>query len=1098
MPAPNELHNRQTEVSSLPADYIKGQVIVKFQPGVQLSEIQSLQSALRYSVLESTSQSDTQLWQLNGISVEDALAIYASNPLIDYIQPNYKIFLETTIPNDPSVNQLWGLNNTGQTGGTPDADIDAPEAWDIQTGNSVVVGVIDTGVDYTHPDLINNMWTNQAEFNGSSGVDDDGNGYVDDIHGYDFVNNDGDPFDDHGHGTHVSGTIAAEGNNGIGISGVSWSSEIMALKFLDAGGSGTTFGALQAIEYATMMGVQITNNSWGGGGYSQALSDAIAAAGAAGQLFIAAAGNSSNNNDVNSSYPASYDLDNIISVAATDHKDKLASFSNYGVTSVDLAAPGVDIYSTIPGGGYASYSGTSMATPHVTGVASLIWAQDPTLTAQEVKERILATADPIAALQGKTLTGGRLNAYNALTNTEPAPGEIHGSLWNDLDSDRQWDASETPLQGWTVYLDQNQNSQLDAGELSTLTNANGNYTFLNLTPGTYTVAQVLMPGWQATYPTAFEYEWSDSNQTGGPTFNWVDISSVGTALSLTDDSFSEVTLPFNFSFYGEEKNTVKISSNGFLSFGSDGTTYTNAAIPNSGVPNDLIAPFWDDLNPSTGGSIYYYYNPSEQQFIVQYQAVPLYGTGGSLTFQTILDSDGSILFQYNQLDGTLNSATIGLENANGSDGVQVAYNQNYASNGLAVSFVPTPGSPQPHTVFVGSGANVTNLNFGNRLSDNVPSPLNLSFETGDFTNWNVTGNASIETAAFGSNPTEGTYQALITNGTGAISDAQLETALGLDAGAIDALGNGNATEGSALQFQPISVQAGDILSFDWNFLTGEGTPSSFNDFGFVAISNSSLSELADTNSTFIPFTGSFSEQTGYATFTYEFTQAGTFNVGVGVVDVGDTSMDSGLLVDNFQVVADPLRNFGFESGNFTNWNVTGNASIQTAAFGSSPTDGTYQALITNGTGAVSDAQLETALGLNAGAIDALGNGNATEGSALQFQPISVQAGDILSFDWNFLTGEATPSSFNDFGFVAISDSDLSELADTNGTFIPFTGSFSEQTGYGTFTYEFTQAGTFNVGVGVVDVGDTSVDSGLLVDNFSITSGNSSTQAILLG
>ncbi|HEY9725652.1 MAG TPA: S8 family serine peptidase [Chroococcales cyanobacterium] len=933
MPAQNELQNTQAELSSLSTgkNYIQGELIVKFKPGVQASEIQSLQADPGYSVLQSTNQLGTQLWQLNGISVEDALALYGTNPLIEYIQPNYNIVLETTIPNDPSVNQLWGLNNTGQTGGTPDADIDAPEAWDIQTGNSVVVGVIDTGVDYTHPDLINNMWTNQAEFNGSPGVDDDGNGYVDDIHGYDFVNNDGDPFDDNGHGTHVSGTIAAEGNNGIGVSGVSWSSEIMALKFLDASGSGTTFDAIEAIEYATMMGAQITNNSWGGGGYSQALYDAIAAAGAAGQLFIAAAGNNSNNNDVNPSYPASYNLDNVISVAATDSNDQLASFSNYGATSVDVAAPGVNIYSTIPGGGYASYSGTSMATPHVTGVASLIWAQDPTLTAQEVKERILATADPIAALQGKTLTGGRLNAYNALTNTEPAPGEIHGSLWNDLDSDGQWDASETPLQGWTVYLDQNQNSQLDAGELSTVSNATGNYTFQNLTPGTYTVAQVLMPGWQATYPTGFEYQWSASNQTGGPTFNWVDISNVGTALSLTDDSFSEVTLPFSFSFYGQEKNTVKISSNGYLSFGSNGTTYTNAEIPNSSVPNDLIAPFWDDLNPSAGGSVYYYYNPSEQQFIVQYQAVPRYGSGGSLTFETILDSDGSILFQYNQLNGTLNSATIGLENANGSDGVQVAYNQNYASNGLAVSFVPMPGSPQPHTVFVGSGANVTNQNFGNHLSNNVPSPLNLSFETGNFTNWNVTGNASIQTAAFGRSPTDGTYQALITNGTGAVSDAQLETALGLSAGAIDALGNGNATQGSALQFQSITVQAGDILSFDWNFLTQESTPSKFhNDFGFVAISNSSLSELADTHSSFIPFSGGFSEQTGYGTFSYQFTQAGTFNVGVGVVDVRDKFVDSGLLVDNFSITSGNSSTQGLVDSNETVEDVsqTGENTIQ--------------------------------------------------------------------------------------------------------------------------------------------------------------------------
>ena len=404
----NEASNNQTKLNSIleGQNCLAGQVIVKFKPGIELAESNTLQANCGACIIGSNNSLGMQLWQTQG-SVADFIATHSSNPMIEYIEPNYTISLQGTVPNDPNINQLWGLNNTGQTGGTADADIDAPEAWDIQTGNNVVVGVIDTGVDYNHPDLAANIWTNPGEIAGN-GIDDDNNGYIDDIHGWDFVNNDADPFDDYGHGTHVAGTIAAVGNNGIGVSGVSWSAQIMPLKFLGASGSGSTFDAIQALNYATMMGVKVTNNSWGGGSYSQALYDAIAAAGNAGSLFIAAAGNNyGKNNDINPSYPASYNLSNIIAVAATDHNDNLSTFSNYGPTSVDLGAPGSSIYSTLPGNGYGFNSGTSMATPHVTGVASLIWAQDPTLSAQDVKNKILNSVDPIRSLQGKTLSGGQ-------------------------------------------------------------------------------------------------------------------------------------------------------------------------------------------------------------------------------------------------------------------------------------------------------------------------------------------------------------------------------------------------------------------------------------------------------------------------------------------------------------------------------------------------------------------------------------------------------------------------------------------------------------------------------------------------------------------
>ena len=360
----------------------------------------------------------------------DALSAWAdATGTVESIEPNFALSLDDTAllgrPDDDAFSSQWALHNTGQSRGTPDADIDAPEAWDVTTGSAgVVVGVIDTGIDITHPDLVGNLWTNPGEIAGD-GIDNDGNGYVDDLHGWDFVDNDAAPTDRNGHGTHVAGTIGAVGDNAQGVAGVSWDVQLMALRFLGADGSGYVSDAIEAVDYATTMrtryGVNVvaTNNSWGGGGYSAALRAAIARAGQAGILFVAAAGNGGydgvgDNTDRQASYPAGYDLSNVISVAATDRNDDLASFSNYGSRTVDLAAPGVSILSTLPNGRYGTYSGTSMATPHVTGVVALLAAQDPGASAGELKAAVLDGADPLAELAGRTVSGGRLNAYGAL------------------------------------------------------------------------------------------------------------------------------------------------------------------------------------------------------------------------------------------------------------------------------------------------------------------------------------------------------------------------------------------------------------------------------------------------------------------------------------------------------------------------------------------------------------------------------------------------------------------------------------------------------------------------------------------------------------
>ena len=354
-------------------------------------------------------------WRLPaGGDVLDAVRRLAGRPGIAYAEPNYVLSIDS-IPDDPRFGELWGLHNTGQSGGTADADIDAPEAWDVTTGSrSVVVAVIDTGVDYNHPDLAANIWVNAAELNGSPNRDDDRNGYVDDVHGYDFVNNDASPLDDQGHGTHLAGTIGAAGNNGVGVAGINWQVQIMPLKFLDGSGSGTTSDAIKAIEYAVANGATISNNSWGGDPYSQALYDAIRNARNAGHIFVTAAGNNGSNNDQSPFYPAGYELDNVISVAATDRNDRLASFSNYGAATVDLAAPGVDILSTKPNNAYATSSGTSMATPHVAGVVALVRGQHPELTYREVIQQVLNSVDYVPALEGRTITAGRLNAARAV------------------------------------------------------------------------------------------------------------------------------------------------------------------------------------------------------------------------------------------------------------------------------------------------------------------------------------------------------------------------------------------------------------------------------------------------------------------------------------------------------------------------------------------------------------------------------------------------------------------------------------------------------------------------------------------------------------
>lgn len=335
--------------------------------------------------------------------------------------PNDEVFSINLTPNDSNFRLLTGLHQSS------DIDMNAPEAWDLTVGNSnTIVAVIDTGVDYNHPDLAANMWRNPGEVAGN-GLDDDGNGVVDDVFGYNSITDSGNPMDDNQHGTHCAGTISGVGNNGIGVVGVSWNTKIMAVKFLSSTGSGNLWNAVKSIDYVTKMrdrgtNVVLSSNSWGGGGFYSPLRDAIQRHANAGLIFVAAAGNNTNNNDSNPSYPASYDVSNVVAVAAADASNgTLAYFSNYGATSVDIAAPGVNIYSTLPNGGYGYLSGTSMATPHISGALALIIGRSPGLPMSTYIDAMYATGKPLASLNGYMRYPKIPNLLAFLSAVQPVP-----------------------------------------------------------------------------------------------------------------------------------------------------------------------------------------------------------------------------------------------------------------------------------------------------------------------------------------------------------------------------------------------------------------------------------------------------------------------------------------------------------------------------------------------------------------------------------------------------------------------------------------------------------------------------------------------------
>ena len=403
------------------------EVLVKFKPGVSNETIENLTSRLHDRIEDRIENIAgwTSIDDLDNADPNAIVAEYSQLAEVEYAEPNFEVSiyedaegpLDPILPSDPRFTDQWALANSGQRGGKQGADISATLAWARTTGSEeVVVAVLDSGVDYRHEDLIENMWTRPANLAPYQDIE---LGTIDDERGYNAIDSASDPMDENGHGTHCAGIIGAEGENNLGIAGVNWHVKIMPLKFMSKGGFGTTKDAIEAINYVidrkkAGVNVRIISASWGSTQKSRALGDVIRKAYENDILFVAAAGNATTDNDRRPHYPSNYDSPNVISVAALDRNDELAKFSNYGAKTVAVAAPGVEILSTWLENSYEEKSGTSMATPVISGVAALILAENPRMSVDDLRKKILASTDPIVALKGKTVTGGRINAAKAL------------------------------------------------------------------------------------------------------------------------------------------------------------------------------------------------------------------------------------------------------------------------------------------------------------------------------------------------------------------------------------------------------------------------------------------------------------------------------------------------------------------------------------------------------------------------------------------------------------------------------------------------------------------------------------------------------------
>jgi subtilisin family serine protease len=636
---------------------------------------------------------DLQVLRLpEGAKVEEIIAQYRQSGLVEFAEPDYWV-KASAAPDDPRYvdGTLWGLNNRGQSGGLIHADIGAADGWEIlNSASNVIVAIIDTGIRYTHEDLADNVWVNPGEIPGN-GIDDDRNGIVDDVHGLNAITNTGDPIDETGHGTHVAGVIGAVGNNGKGVVGVAWKVQIMACKFMDSEGMGSISDAIQCVDYARLKGAQVINASWGGVNSSSSLRTAISRARTAGIVFVAAAGNESADDDVVGNYPSGFDLDNVVSVAASTRSDALASFSNYGATTVDLVAPGSTIYSTWNSSdkNYTYLSGTSMAAPYVAGVFALMKAKFPNDTYKQLIDRVFAATDPIASLAGKCVTGGRVNlnraleanlianfTASALSGSPPLTVAFKDTSFGAI-TDRIWNFGD-----------------------GSPTSAAPDPTHVFNSDGNFTVTLTVLGGAGETSVKSRSISVVANYAITRSTFDWIDPSSM-TRLNLSDNGVSTAqALPFTFVFYGQPYDRIYVAANGMIGFINQGLTISsNVDLKDVSAPNAIICPMWDNLNPASGGSVRIGTTGEEpnRRTVVSWVDVPRNSTPTStVTFQAVLEeSSRQILFQYLEVQpgisrGAGRAATVGLENETGLVAAKYAFNgsPSLLENNQALLFIP--------------------------------------------------------------------------------------------------------------------------------------------------------------------------------------------------------------------------------------------------------------------------------------------------------------------------------------------------------------------------------------------------------------------------
>lgn len=707
------------------APHRPGVVLVGYSNTATLTDKAAIRASAKASsskVLSPKAKHTEVLSLAKGESVAAAVARVKGTKGVRYVEPDYLLTTAAT-SNDPyyTNGSLWGMQGDG-TSPANEFGSAAGEAWaQGHTGSrSVAVGVIDEGIQFAHPDLAANVWTNPDEIAGN-GIDDDANGYVDDIHGWDFLNNNNTVFDGNStegsdtHGTHVSGTIGGIGGNGSGVAGVNWAVTLVSAKFLGPSG-GYTSDAAEGIIYLTSLktskGLNIvaTSNSWGGGGSSSAMLDAINSAGDQGILFVAAAGNSTTNNDAAGSYPSNYECtkggtrgwDCVIAVASLTSSGALSSFSSYGATTVDIAAPGSGVWSTYPVDTYSSLSGTSMATPHVSGAIALCASINPSLTARQLKRAVVNSVKPTSGLVGKVVNSGRLDVGAMVAACKAPTAGVTGTptslsatasganrmnlSWTDGATDEQYyEIEQAPATNSvcgtfaliaTVGAD---NTSFTAGGLTGATSYCFRVRAINDFGGGTSATSDAATGTTASPPAPYV--------CAATTFSWID-STAGTpsTVVLSDDSSASVTIPFSFPYFDSTFTTAQISSNGFLRLGSGAaTSYVNVGIPTAGDPDNMIALWWDDLNPGAGGTVWTMTLGSSpaRQFVITWSNVPMFGvTGSEISAQIVLDeATGAVTLQY--LDTVTGasasnggaSATIGLENADGSFGTQIGLNQ---------------------------------------------------------------------------------------------------------------------------------------------------------------------------------------------------------------------------------------------------------------------------------------------------------------------------------------------------------------------------------------------------------------------------------------